>query len=627
MQLSDIHRTIISTAMDGFLLVDRDGHILDANEAYCQMMGYCREELMGMTIQQLDAVETAEETRQHIARMIATGADRFESRHRRKDGSMIDVEVSVTFLPEHDCFFGFQRDITARKRFEEELRHSEERYRIVADFTHDWEYWLGADGLFRYVSPSCEQFTGYTAAQFIAEPGLLVEIVHPDDRELVQCHLRDDLSAAGTRALEFRIVTKEGDIRWINHVCQPVRGEQGEHLGRRASNRDITDRKQAEVALRASEEKYRALVQSVNCIIIRWDRHGIVTFLNDYGLAFFGFATEEVIGRHVCESIVPERDSEGRDLRRLMDAIFTDPQQYQASANENIRKNGERVWISWANRPMVAADDTVTEMLSVGVDITDQKRAERLVITINEALERGVAERTAELESALRHMESFSYSISHDLRAPLRAVDGFSRMLLEDHALCLDDEGKRVCGVISDSARDMGKLIDDLLAFSRVGRTALRTSSIDMGTLARSIFFELTAAGERERIDFQVSALPSAVGDPTLIRQVWMNLLSNAIKFSSKKDRAVIEVTAEDRGDEIIYSVRDNGAGFDMQYVEKLFGVFQRLHSTKEFEGTGVGLAIVQRIIHRHGGRVWAGGHPGKGAAFYFTLNKEGERA
>jgi PAS domain S-box-containing protein len=623
MQLSDIHRTIISTAMDAFMRVDRSGVILDVNEACCQMLGYCRDELIGMTVGQLEAKETAEETRQHIARMIATGADRFESRHRRKDGTTVEVEVSVTFLPEEDCFFGFHRDITARKRYEEELRRSEERYRIVAEFTHDWEYWLGTDGVFRYVSPSCEQLTGYTAARFLAEPDLLLQIVHPGDRDHVQRHLSDDLADAGIRTLDFRIVTKAGDIRWISHICQPVQGEQGEYLGRRASNRDITARRQAEAALRESEEKYRDLVQSVNCIIIRWNRDGIVTFLNDYGLAFFGFAAGEVVGRHVCESIVPERSSDGLDLRRLMGEVFVAPAQYQVNTNENIRKSGERVWVSWANRPVVGADGTVTEMLSVGTDITDQKRAERLIITINEELERRVAERTVELESALRHMESFSYSISHDLRAPLRAVDGYGRILQEEFGSLLPPAGQGYIQRMSHNVHRMGTLIDDLLVFSRLSRQPLSKRPLNPNPLVREVFHEQLAHWDGRCVEFLLEELPVCRADELLLRQVFVNLLDNALKFTIGREPARIQVGASrDNGTTVLF-VRDNGAGFDMAYADKLFGVFQRLHREAEFSGTGVGLAIVQNIIQRHGGRIWAEAGVGEGATFYFTLGEE----
>lgn len=253
-------------------------------------------------------------------------------------------------------------------------------------------------------------------------------------------------------------------------------------------------------------------------------------------------------------------------------------------------------------------------------DISRIKKVEEEIRTLNAELERRVAERTSELEAANRELEAFSYSVSHDLRAPLRAIDGFARILLEDFGPRLDAEGRRVCSVISENTRDMGKLIDDLLTLSRVGRSEVLRSSIDMAKLANAVFFELTTPEERGRIDFNVGPLPHAKGDPALIRQVWRNLLSNAVKFSAKKKRAVIEVSAELQEDGTVYTIQDNGAGFDMQNADKLFGVFQRLHSARKFEGTGVGLAIVQRIIHRHGGRVRAEGKPGEWATFSFTL-------
>jgi light-regulated signal transduction histidine kinase (bacteriophytochrome) len=228
-----------------------------------------------------------------------------------------------------------------------------------------------------------------------------------------------------------------------------------------------------------------------------------------------------------------------------------------------------------------------------------------------------VRSRTAELEAVNRELESFSYSVSHDLRAPLRAIDGYARMLGEDYASRLDAEAQRLVGVVRSSARRMGQLIDDLLAFSRLGRQDVKKQPIDMTALANEV-----AAETGSQSAMEISTLPAAQADRTLLKQVWVNLIGNAVKYSAKAKRPRIEIGGRQDANELVYWVRDNGAGFDMRYVGKLFGVFQRLHRAEEFSGTGVGLAIVQRIVARHGGRVWAEGELGKGACFYFLLPK-----
>jgi two-component system sensor kinase len=247
-----------------------------------------------------------------------------------------------------------------------------------------------------------------------------------------------------------------------------------------------------------------------------------------------------------------------------------------------------------------------------------------------EELELRVGERTTELLAANKELDAFSYSVSHDLRAPLRAVDGYARMLEEDYADKLDAEGNRLLGVVRASSQQMGRLIDDLLAFSRLGREQLRTRPLQLNDLVREIIDEAQSDRAGRQIDFVVGDLGSVDADPALLKQALANLLSNAIKFTRDRNPAVIEIGTEVKSDTCSadsYYVKDNGAGFDMKYYDKLFGVFQRLHSHAEYPGTGVGLAIVQRVIHRHGGRVWADSKPGVGSAFYFTLRNDGPDA
>jgi signal transduction histidine kinase len=263
------------------------------------------------------------------------------------------------------------------------------------------------------------------------------------------------------------------------------------------------------------------------------------------------------------------------------------------------------------------ADKSRRALLSV---VEDERRVHEELAKLNEELEDRVSRRTVQLEMANKELEAFSYSVSHDLRAPLRAMNGFSKILQEEHLNNLDPEVNRILQIIIDNAKRMGYLIDDLLSLSRLGRQELRFSRISMKLMANSVFQDLISVEDKNKIAFRLHDIPDSFGDPSLVRQVFLNLIGNAVKFSSLKPKPVIEVDCYATDTENVYSVKDNGAGFDMTYTNKLFGVFQRLHTTSEFEGTGVGLAIVQRIILRMKGRVWAEGIVDKGATFYFSL-------
>ena len=273
--------------------------------------------------------------------------------------------------------------------------------------------------------------------------------------------------------------------------------------------------------------------------------------------------------------------------------------------------------------PVMESSEKVNEWIGTVNDVDDQRRAEDELRQLNAELERRVTDRTAELESAISELEGFSYSVSHDLRAPVRAISGFSKLLWEDHADQLNDEAKRKLGFIQSESLRMGVLIDDLLAFSRLGRQSVQRSDLDMTALANGTFERLQTHHEGPKPEFRLGSLPHANGDRVLLEQVWVNLLSNALKFSARREKPAIEVGAISEEKEHVYFVRDNGAGFNPRYSAKLFGVFQRLHDAAEFAGTGIGLALVSRIVTRHGGRVWADGKPNEGATFYFTIPKE----
>jgi len=270
---------------------------------------------------------------------------------------------------------------------------------------------------------------------------------------------------------------------------------------------------------------------------------------------------------------------------------------------------------------MLRTNDTMT-FCGFITDITERKRAEEEIRLFNQKLEKMVLERTEELEMVNKELESFSYSVSHDLRAPLRAIHGYVNIFADEYANKFDDEAKRLTNIILNNTKKMGRLIDDLLAFSQLGRKELVKAETSMDNMVGNICDEQKMAEGHRNIEFIIQKLPTANVDAVTIRQVWINLISNAVKYTRHKDKVTIEIGSEERGDLQVYYVKDNGAGFDMTYYNKLFGVFQRLHSQKEFEGTGVGLAIVQRVVTKHGGKVWAEAKPDEGATFYFTLKR-----
>jgi len=364
---------------------------------------------------------------------------------------------------------------------------------------------------------------------------------------------------------------------------------------------------------RVLSQRYEYLTRYANDIILAADAEMRIVEANDRAVASYGYPREELLGLRLTDLHSPEE----RDLLadRMRQAVAQEGLVFEA---RQLRKDGATFPVEISSRLLEVGGEQFYQKIIR--DISERKQAEEEIRQLNEELEKRVRQRTAQLEAAVRELEAFSYSISHDLRAPLRAMAGFSRMVQEEYAASLDAEGRRLLQVIQSNAQLMGQLIDDLLAFSRLGRQELKIEAIYLEDMARQVAGELKGQAPNRQVDLTIKTMPAAKGDSSMIKQVLVNLLSNAFKFTRFKETAVIEVGGWVEDPENIYYIKDNGAGFNMEYAGKLFGVFQRLHRSDEFEGTGVGLAIVQRIVQRHGGRVWAQGKPQEGATFYFAL-------
>ena len=364
-------------------------------------------------------------------------------------------------------------------------------------------------------------------------------------------------------------------------------------------------------ALEESEQRLKTLSEA-SFEGIGISENGIIIDCNDQLAEMFGVPRDKLVGMRVMDCVSRESRAVVEDA---MTAGRLAPYEYTA-----LRGDGSS-FCAEIHARSIAVEGRILRV-SVIRDITERKRAEEEIHQLNAGLEERVAARTAQLEAANKELEAFSYSVSHDLRAPLRAIDGFSRILTEEYLPRLPSEAGRLLGVIRENSRQMGRLIDDLLSFSRLGRQTLSMETVDQGALVRQVIAGMEEEMKHRSVEIDVGDLPSCTGDPALLHIVWVNLLSNALKFTRLREKAEIRIGSrlDDEADGNVYFIKDNGAGFDMRYSSKLFGVFQRLHKAEEYEGTGVGLANVQRIIARHGGRVWAEAAVDQGATFYFTV-------
>ena len=599
-------RSLIENSADVVVVLDADAKALYVSPSVAHMLGYRPEEIAGHNA--LDLVHPNEHE-PYMALMQSLPKDarpvRSRFRMRHKDGSWRIVESARSNQLNNPDVRGVvvnARDITEFVSAEETLRRQAALFNQTYDAVMVWN-WRGP---ITFWNRGAERLYGYSLGEVIGKnPHQLLRTETPGGVEGFLSVLEQKNTWEG----ELQHVTRDG--RKIIVESRMTLVQDKDQVCALEANRDITERKRVQEKLVEAHRTTTTILESISDGFNTFDREWCYTYANAAAAKMLGKPREELLGKNVWEMWPHAADSPfGVAYRRAVAENV--PLQVEAFYPEPLN--------AWFEVRCYPSPEGLALFFT---DTTQRKRAEEEIRLLNRDLERRVAERTAELQAANKELESFSYSVSHDLRAPLRTLDGFSDALLEDYGPQLPAEARNQLATIRRGAQRMGVLIDDLLAFARLGRQPVTRQPVNMEALVRSALEELGPECNGNRIQFVNGDLPRAQGDPALLKQVWINLLSNAIKYSRHAERARIEIGSLAGSPPRVYFVRDNGAGFDMKYASKLFGVFQRLHRADEFEGTGIGLAIVQRVVQRHGGRVWAEAELNQGATFYFTLEGE----
>jgi PAS domain S-box-containing protein len=596
-------------ANDAILLADAEGRILEVNDRALALYGYGREAFLGLSLADLRAPGEAE----HLARISEQLAEHaslvYEVMHCRRDGESFPVECSIRRL-EHQGEVLYQeivRDISERKRAEEALVRSRTMLAEAEALSHTgaWE-WDVASNRWTFSDE-------WLAIHGVSEPALmpneLLDIAHPDDCACIRQALEECRFGRASYDTEHRILCRNtGEERIVRARGRFVRDAHGDVTKVYGFAQDITDRVRAETALRESEQRYRELVQSANSAIIRWTRDGTLTYFNRYAERLFGWRADEAVGRDVG-ILLPEQDSAGAGLGDLVDAIVRSPKDFESSINENVCRDGRRIWINWTNRALFDAEGQVTEILAIGNDITAQKRAE------------------AALRDADRRKDDFLATLAHELRNPLAPLRNAAAILSRIGST--DPRVQKTCEIIDRQITHMVRLIDDLLDLSRIsrGKLQLRMERVELRPILEGAVELARPLTERAGQSLDVSLPAASVilhADPVRLAQVFSNLLINASKFTPHG--GLIRLAAEMAEGEALVIVEDTGIGIPAEHLPYLFEMFHQVPSAAErsTSGLGLGLALVRGLIQMHGGRVEARSDgPGKGSVFVVWMPAE----
>ncbi len=491
------------------------------------------------------------------------------------------------------------RNVFQRRQSEKTLESTEQKFRQMAENIHE-VFWMSSADLSEvlYISPAYQQIWGRNCESLYTNPKSFLEAIHPEDRERVIANLQQNIKTEFD--IEYRIIWQDGTVRWIWDRSVPIYNQVGEVYRRAGIAQDISDRKQAEQKIRFQSRLLNAVEQAV----IATDLEGNIIYWNHYAEVLYGWSAAEVMGRLVVD-VVPAASTK-EQAAKLMSRL----QVGESWSGEFLvqRRDGTTFPAMVFDSPIYNEQGSLIGIVGVSVDITERKRAE-------EELQRSNAE-----------LQQFAYVASHDLQEPLRMVSSYTQLLAECYQGQLDAQADKFIAFATEGATRMQQLLEDLLDYSRVSRRPQPFEPINCTTILKDVLTDLAVTMQESSAVVTADSLPTVLGDRTQLRQLLQNLISNAIKFR-REEPPLVHISAEPQEDFWLFTVRDNGIGIDPQFAERIFVLFQRLHSRQEYPGTGIGLAICKKIVERHAGRIWVESHLGEGSTFYFTLPRQAQLA
>jgi PAS domain S-box-containing protein len=636
---------VVECSDDAIISKSLDGTVNTWNRGAERLFGYSASEMTGKAMRILMPPDRLNEESDILTRIRNGGSvEHFETVRVRKDGNKIDVSVTISPIRDSSGVIvgasKIARDITERKLAEEALRESEERFHAMLDGIPQLAWTAEPDGYIFWFNQRWYDYTGTAPEQTqgwgwrsVVDVAVLPEVMQ---------RWQASIATGEPFDMEFPLRGADGTFRTFLNRVMPLKDSEGRVTRWFGTNTDISEHKKAQEllaaqalelsvsreALEAQSRMFKLVLDSMGEGLIAADRDGHFLIWNDSAKKLMGrdasdLPTEQWTPHYqvfLSDGITPCPP----DRLPLVRALRGESVQMEMMVQHPGRADG--VFLEVTARPLKDSQDDSGGGVAVLRDITERKAAEQQVRELNQTLEARVIERTAELKAANRELEAFTYSVSHDLRAPLRHISGFTRIMVEKFGPSLPAEARQHLQLIEQGSTGMGQLVDELLKLARLGRQAVEVKVTELSSLVEDVVTLLAPEAKGRQVEWKIQALPFVKCDPILIRQVFQNLISNALKYSRPRSPALIEIGQTKKEGENVIFVKDNGVGFEMKYADKLFGVFQRLHLAEEFEGTGIGLATVERIVKKHGGRVWVEAELDRGATFYFTLG-DGEHS